>query len=52
MQHFLDFLPLPHGQGSLRPTLTLMGGPVTWLRVCERPLSNHWRIHTPNDERI
>jgi hypothetical protein len=21
-QHFLYFLPLPHGQGSLRPTLT------------------------------
>ena len=22
-QHFLNFFPLPHGQGSLRPTLTL-----------------------------
>ena len=30
-QHFLNFLPLPHGQGSFRPTLglrTLTGGDV------------------------
>ena len=26
-QHFLNFLPLPQGQGSLRPTLVLTGAP-------------------------
>ena len=25
-QHFLYFLPLPHGHGSLRPTLACRGG--------------------------
>ena len=29
-QHFLNFLPLPHGQGSLRPTL----GPLRFTGVC------------------
>ena len=34
-QHFLYFLPLPHGQGSLRPTLgpsrfTVVPGSLSW----------------------
>ena len=46
MQHFLYFLPLPHGQGSLRPTFMIHSrivarfdqpyarwcGPATWRR--------------------
>ena len=35
-QHFLYFLPLPHGQGSLRPTLlmTVLGATTVLVAAC------------------
>lgn len=29
--HFLYFKPLPHGHGSLRPTLTFVCGEAGWV---------------------
>jgi hypothetical protein len=35
MQHFLNFLPLPHGQGSFRPTFTFAEpGGGAWAAKC------------------
>ncbi len=51
-QHFLYFLPLPQGQGSLRPTFGVARRAVKpEATTCEREAGSHSRVGSPAGKR-